>query len=468
MNTGTIMIKIVVAGFMAFSLSAVLAADKENRLEYYQQEIKGKETGVYSQGGNLYLHVKLPYGQGDRSDFKRIEANKMLKDMLREWAIAYAESKQQNASPDPDGIAFAKKIVGKYYPQWNYGAWMFRGASQAPVPDTSNGFYVGGLIVAEKDVIDQIPEGFYKKGSDEDLFKGARLVVRANLTKSGDAFLRECGACDLCSGNSGRESLAEIDKKVAEYLETSVIVKKMRTSISKIETPLVTEESVEKAAQGKPTTTTATAVCTNRFEVLSFETNTTERAQTVAEIKKTGYAKGAQVTEVAVSCDEYEVVETTTQMVVTVSRRVHKKVTKSTQGTAAFEKIFIGGFSANDKPAETTKIGEIAIERIAKNPADKANGRLLRSALQENPYDKDLWIHYGTWFANSNDQVAAVVCFRRVLSLDPRDVSAMMSLSEAYKKMGCLKPAFGLSFVARGLSDDDDIIQRSESLLMGK
>ncbi len=462
------MIKTIVAGFMAFSLSAVLAADKENRLEYYQREIKNKETGVYPHDGDLYLHVKLSYGKGERADFKRIEANKTLKDMLRSWAISYAESKQQEVTPDPDGVAFAKQIVGKYYPQWNYGAWMFRGAVQSPVPDTSNGFYVGGMIVSEKEVTEQIPEGFYKRGTEDDLFKGTRLVVRVNLTKGGDNFLKECGACDLCPGEDGREALAEIDEKVSGYLKDSVASKKLQSSITKIETPLIAEDYAEEIEQDKPVKTLSVFTCTNRFDSVAFETNTTERAQTVAEIKRTGYAKGAQVTEVAISCDEYEIIETTTQVVVTVARRVHKKVKKSTQGVATFEKSFLSGFTATDRPAVTTKIGKIALERIEKSPGDKANGRLLKSALQENPYDKNLWIHYGAWFANTKDFVAAAVCFRRALSLDSRSEPAMMGLCETYKKMGYKKQSFGLAFIARGLSDDDDIIQRAESILKGR
>lgn len=470
MNTGTFMIKIAVVGFMAFSLSAVFAADKENRLEYYQKEIKGKDTGVYPHDGDLYLHVKLPYGKGDRSDFKRIEANKQLKDMLRSWAISYAESKQRESTPDSEGVSFAKKIVSKYYQQWNYGAWMFRGAVQSPVPDTSNGAYTGGMIVSEKEVVEQIPEGFYKKGSEEDLFKGARLVVRANVAqaKTANAFLQECDACDLCAEGERSEAFKEIDGKVSDYLTSSALSKKMIASREKLETPVATEECVDQEMPAESSKAVRTAVCTNKFSAVVVETNTTERAQTEAELKKIGYSKGSQVTEQAVSYNEYEVVETTTQMVISVSRRVHKKVAKTTQGTAAFERIFLNGFAKGETAAETTTIGGIVIERISDKGACKSSGRLLKSALQENPYDKELWNHYGKFFAESKDLIAAVICYRRALFLDPRYEAAMINLSEAYKKLGNGRLASGLAFVARGLSDDDNVVQQAEAILLGK
>lgn len=470
MNSGIFSLQVVVAGFMALSLPTAFAVGKESRLEYYQREIKGRETGVYSHGGDLYLHVKLPYGKGDRSDFKRVEANKTLKDMLRSWAISYAETRQMESAPDSQGVAFAKRIVGKYYPQWNYGAWMFRGTIQSPVPDTSNGAYVGGMIVSEKEVVDQIPEGFYRKGSEEDLFKGVRLVVRASLaqTKGANAFLRECGACDLSADGERGEAFAEIDGKVSDYLASSALARKMVASMKKVETPVTMEADAEQEIPSESSRIVNTVVCTNELAGSAVETNTTERAQTVAELKKIGYSKGAQVVERTIARDEYEVVETTTQTVITVSRRVLRKVVKTTTGMAAFERAFLNGFAKGDRASPTTKIGEIAMRRISDDGAGKATGGLLKSALQENPFDKELWACYGKWLAESNDPMAAVVCFRRALSLDPRHEAAMINLGEVYQKLGYAQLAHGLAFVVRGISDDDDVIRRAEQIMLGK
>lgn len=464
---------LVVSGFMVLSLSAALTADKESRLTYYQREVKGKETGIYSHNGDLYVHVKLPYREGDRSDLKRAEATRMTREMLRNWAISYAEERQREKSPESDGIKFTKSLVGKYYPQWNYGSWMFRGATQIPVPDTSNGYYVGGLIASEQEVISQIPDGFYQHGSVEDLFKGVRIVVRANSLKGGSRFFRECGIVDFpgVEAPDDPEVMREeesVDDKIADYVADSQMCRRMKASIDMLSTPVLSEARDTVVDATTSVTNEVSVISTNYYDQVVVSTNVEVRAQEIAEVKKTGYSEGAKVAETVCVSNEFEIIETVTRTIVATTRKTARHMSKSVVGMPTFENVFFNGFTNGTTAAETTRFGEIAMSRISGGSSAAKTGGLLKSALQENPYDKTLWNAYGKWLSGTNDCIGSVICFRRAVALDPRCDQSLINLAKAYRDIGCSRLCNGLAFVVCGLSDDEYVKNEAESILCGR
>lgn len=446
---------------MVLSALAARAADAENRLAYYQENIKSRDTGVYENDDVLYFQVKLPYGKVDRSDYKKHEATKLIYDMVRSWAIEYAMQKQQAREPLSEGMVFARRIVSKYYPQWNYGAWIFRGKSQRAVPDSSSGFYTDGMIVEKGELVGQIPDGYYQNGSIEDLIKGIKTVVRTYTTKAQrEKFLKVCCVPDLLEN---REVLSEncvknyltVEEKIADFVRRSEFVRNIREDQCRISSPQIETRIVNEQLEPTVKKTMFSGCTTNMFEQVLSKTNVKYKCQSSTSIAERGMSENGSLSETLVTGSLGEIVNVTTQIIVSTQRIVIQQECASTVGTPAFETIFLNGFTNAAAVKVTTERGQVATATFGGKSTAVQKKTALRDALRENPYDKTLWNLYGRFLQNSGEKMGAIICYRRALSLDPQYDYALVNLGIVYKELGFCNLAYGLAFLAEGLTDND-------------
>lgn len=456
---------------MVLSTSAARAAEVENRLSYYQENIKSRDTGVYENDNVVYFQIKLPYGKGDRSDYKKLEATKLMHDMVRSWAIEYAMQQKQAHEPLSEGMAFARRIVSKYYPQWNYGAWLFRGKSQRVVPDSSSGFYTDGMIVEKGELVGQIPGGYYQDGSIEDLIKGMKTVVRTYTTKElRDKFLKACHVPDLLENREGisedcAKNYALVEEKIADFMGCSEFVHKIREDQHRISSPHVETRIVNEQFNPTVSKTMHASCTTNMFEHVLFKTNVQVKCQGSKSIAERGLSEDGSVSETIVTGNLGEIVNVTTQIIVSTQRIVIQRESTSTVGAPAFETIFLNGFTNAAVAKSTTERGQMATATFGGKSTAVRKKTALRDALRENPYDKTLWNLYGRFLQNSGEKMGAIICYRRALSLDPQYDYALVNLGIVYKELGFGNLAHGLALLAGGLTDNDWVRDKAIEVL---
>lgn len=445
--------------FMAFSLSAAFAADREVRLLKYQNEIKSRESGVYEVDGDLYVHVRITVKNSAQMSRTKLKAALDANNLLKKWAIDYSAPARNKVDDAPAGVKFAASVADVCNTTWRFNDWnvKFKGQEVSPY---EKGFVLLCQIMDKEEVIKQIPPSFSQAIPQDVLFKVLPPYVREILKRETAKLYGMCSAIDLmpdaAATPKAKEEFAKANAEVDKYLSSSEFVAGLRERAKKIRGPIVVENWEEIPQKPMEEVSNSVVVVTNVIAEIKVATNVVTRAQADNERQASGFAAKGEVKETTRISDEEEVVETRTVTTVKTIRKIRRKTVKEVSGTPLFEDVFISGGKTLGKASPQTEVGKKAVAAYfdAVTPMDEKS-KMVAEALCENPGDSQLWNLYGRCLLQKGKKLAALLCFRCAAKLDAANQYAIANLSSVYDDLGYAELARGLAVIAYGIADDE-------------
>ena len=445
--------------FMAFSLSAAFAADRDDRLAIYQNDIKSRESGVYEVGGDLYVNVRLPVNGSVQLNRAKMKAALEANNLLKKWAIDYSAPTRNKVDSAPEGVKFAASVADAINTVWRFNDWKmkFKGQEVSPY---EKGFVLLCQIMAKDDVVKHIPPSFSQAIPQDLLFKVLPSFVREMRKRDAKKLYGICNAIDLmpdaAATPKAREEFAKVNAELEKYLASSEFVAGLRERARKIRGPIVVESWEDVPQKPMEEVSNSVVVVTNVIAGITVSTNVATRAQSDKERQSSGFAAKGEVKETTRISDEEEVVETKTVTKVTTIRKIRRKTVAEVSGMPLFEDVFISGGKTLDKASPQTGTGKKAVAAYfdAVTPMDEKS-KMVAEALCENPGDSQLWNLYGRCLLQKGEKLAALLCFRCAAKLDAANQYAIANLSLVYDNLGYAELARGLAVIAYGIADDE-------------
>ena len=436
-------------------------------LDTYQQKVRAQATGVYEIGSNLYVHVRLPMSVRDNKAKLVLNATLRCKDILREWAIAYASRNQCPGDSVAEGIALAVDLLNSYGRLWRYMDWEVKSMGQEVSGKDGKEFFMG-WIVDRNVLISKIPEVYYKSIPDAAyVLEKLSCLVPAMARKDSVRLYNACGAVDLDRlGVTNVEATVEwktATEVVNGYLRDHPFAREVADQMATLLSPVTAVELSELQPDGGSDSTVVLSSVTNVVST-SVSTSIVERAETSEERMKRGISSSVKMIEESRISDIEEIIETKT---LTTRRRIRRKTERMVRGRPRFEEIYLSGGIATNAPTPQLESAVTASRLYRGSGATmEARERALRDALCENPGDVQMWNMFGRCRMALGDLAGALICFRAAVKLDSNDGYALTNLAEAYEGLGCHRLACGYAVLVIGVIKDDWCIDKCKRILM--
>ena len=140
--------------FMSMVWSVAFASGHADRLKTYQEEIKGKDSGVYEVGDDLYIHARIP--RKKNADIRKVKykAVFVVKDLLRKWVIDYGSERRNADGWKSEGLEFAGAVLTSANPMWRFFDFNLKFSGQEFSGFDDNVVWLG-QVVSKTDVINR-------------------------------------------------------------------------------------------------------------------------------------------------------------------------------------------------------------------------------------------------------------------------------------------------------------------------
>lgn len=451
-------IGIWVLSVMALMGSAAFAADPMARLVTYQNEIKAQATGVYERGDDLYVNVRRKMGSRLHASRDKMIMMQQAREALKKWAVGFTAADRAGAVKPASGIAESIRILDSINPDWRFSDWNFKVQGQE-VWGTDQGSQTLGQIFRKADIVAAIPASYRSPCPSSDfVFRNLRILLPAAQRQAPDRLRKDL---------FGNEAVIDQEKKlagrIADYLTTAPFANKVRQNVERASSPQVSVKWEERTTNS-PTQEEKVVVVTNVLATVSLVTNTVTRAETGEDVGTFGESRDGLVVETTVAGDVEEVVETKT--VVSVSKRLRRRIERSVSADPLFGKLFLSGGEMPNRSTAQTEEGRTIAAAFQANPQSEENKARLRAALMHNPGDKVIWNLYGRMLEGSGDTMAALISYRCALKLDPQYGYALVNFARVADQLGYDRISIAHAIFARGISEDPWCVKNTEILLL--
>ena len=448
----------------------------EDPFLYYQRHIQYKETGIYIEKDWVFIQTKVKIKNGRHADqYARAESMLIANNMLRQWAIEYTKSSRREECELDENGRYLRNLVLRYNPDWFFRGWNLKIPIQEFVPQKSFGYYILGKVVDLNQLIAAIPEHYSKPHSEIDWCKALpNLLSKMLQSNSCLDFIYDCNAIDLVMLLGGTNELDrtrcdsgyfEIEEKIKGFLLNSKMAQEMRKRKRSIEGPYVFTNWIEEVSNPTSSEHVSVFVKTNPPPNSFVSTNCINRIQTKEEMQLWGRATANKVVEKTENSDDALLISEITRTKVEKVRIVRRRSVRTCLCQAGFEDMFLSLGKQKKRSQNQTTMGKEAVDVYFAKTDMKAKEEAIVWALAENPYDKELWNLYGRCLQSQGDSIAALICYRISLNLDPLYEFALTNLSLIYAELGYGKLARGTAVVARGLSKNKWCISKLENIL---
>ena len=447
---------LALAGTLAF------ADAPADRFGIYQEKVKGRESGVYAVGEDLYVQVKMPAGTGSRAASVRAKAVMAAHDLLRQWVIdSTASARSSGGVTVPEGVRLMMAVNDSIVPQWRFLDWKM--SSRGQEFNSNDGKVLQlGQIFAKADVLASVPESFSKAVPPKDqIVNSLRSLFPMALKKD-----RHRLEISLFGSASAKTEKDRADTAVTNYLENTSFAAELQERARRLRTPHVMMDWYDVPAAPETTSVTNEVVTTNCIAGIKAETNEVRRVATPAELETVGMPHGARFLQTTVTCDNEQIVETKTVTVVTMRKTVRRCRTVTTVGAPTFEDVFLSGGRTVCPAAERTAMGEQAMAcYFDKVTTVETKASFIAKALCENPGDAGLWNLRARCFMVQKDYIGALICLRAAAVLDPDNPFVHANLALCYNSLGFDSLARAHGVFVRGVTDDTWCIDQVAQIL---
>jgi tetratricopeptide (TPR) repeat protein len=384
---------LIVSFFVATPL-LYAQSDAFDVLDYYCTTLVDKDAGVYEHEGVLFFKVIVNYDKTSSMGGVHAEGVSMLtmKNKIKKWMLDYSANSRNKEVEYSKGIQFIEAQLDKIRTGWRFSnvQMAFDLQELSNVADAGRYIY---CVCAKKDVvIENIPADFYTPCAEQIILNAIKVEARQALSGNvRERFLTECGAFDLLGANvSGGSRDA--------YL---LVDEKIRKHLEQSDFAKDLKQAIIEA----------------------------EKPQvTVKEVEEVNEAKTLSIKRV----------ETVT---VTHNPRM--------------QKLFLNWETEENFPLPTTSLGETTKKNLFRGKTSVVDSiQHLKTALIENPGDKELWNYLGRKLMDNGEPLLAIIAYRNALKLDPTFIYPMVNLANAYLAIKQYDLAFGLATALQGMELD--------------
>lgn len=375
-------------------------------LEYWQSTLVSKGKGACLHDGVLFLISKVKFNKRSAESLNKAqrEAKQDALRELEEWCRKEADTKSKPV-PNSENQRIAWMCLDKLFPGWRYAEWSFRGDTRIIVndPDFNSGVVTVVMTVNEVDAQESARRCRPRCSTADVNSQVVRYFTNLPKNCEMDAAYKALGLLDLTDSKGVTKDV------VTEYASIESSIRKYL-----VKSELAKQFKQEVAELSAP------IVVTNRIE----KTN-------------------PQGTETIV-----------TEEIRTIVRR------------ARMQQLFLSGGTLTNAACARMESG-VKAEAVAFDNAQSNDTKLqtLRTALCENPGDASLWNLYGRCLGEAGDKMAAIICYRNSLKIDPRFEYAAVNLAVTYRELRCPNLSVGLALYARGIATQKWSVVQSEALL---
>lgn len=374
--------------------------------EHYRTAISHKESGVYEYKDFLYFQAVVPCEKNSTMDQLRAKSAAMLmvKDEIKKWMLEYSASERsKDVVTLSSGETFVKSRLDEMLPEWQFVEFEVAFKQHVLCNRKVEKQYVYCVCAEKTVVINNIPKSFYESCSAKKVLE--TIKVRAQRVFASDArerFLTECGAFDLLGANvSGGSRDA--------YL---LVNEKIRKHLEQSDFAKELKQAIIEAETPQVT---------------------------VKEVEEVNEAKTLSIKRV----------ETVT---VTHNPRM--------------QKLFLNWETEENFPLPTTSLGETTKKNLFRGKTSVVDSiQHLKTALIENPGDKELWNYLGRKLMDNGEPLLAIIAYRNALKLDPTFIYPMVNLANAYLSINQYDLAFGLATALQGMELDSWSAKESVRIL---
>ncbi len=375
-------------------------------LEYWQSTLASKGGGVYLHEDVLFFVCKIKFNKSSAASLNKVqrEANQVILQKLKDWCQKEADEKFKTI-PSSENQRIAWACMDRLSPSWKYEEWAFSGNTRTIVKEPD--FNAGVLTV----------------------------VMTVNEVDARESAKRCKPHCSLADVNS---QIARYFKTIPENGEMEVVYKNLGI-LDLTEPKGVEKETVREY---------------NRLE------QSIQKYLAKSSLAKQFRQESAKIAVPTVETNRVETVNPQgTELVI-------KEEIRTVIRRARMQQLFLSGGTMMNAACARMESG-IKAEAIAFDNTQTLDKKLqvLHEALCENPSDAVLWNLYGRCLGDAGDKIAAVICFRNSLKIDPRFEYATVNLSAAYRDLKCPNLSVGLALYARGIARQKWSISQSELLL---
>lgn len=490
----------LIAGF------ACHAADEVDPVRVYLDQIRSRDTGIYEIGNWLYANVRVPAKvQGNPRYDAEMKAKSELNRLILKWAAIEAAAKRKDWAERPRGKAFLERICREEAPYWYLGDWQWSSKMRTFPARTIEGEYVFGAALPAQTLRASIPAAAGQVAEDRELYRSAGQLAKERMeSNKRDAFLASIGAFDARK-NAPVLAIPDArwwtDVKVEDEAQKAFLKLYRETNADDVsdvgkewsafnerllsffaEDAMFSDWAAEARAIAQTRTNVVerfgrTEVVSHTNVVVSVSTNRSESVETISEhpveldwsiLSEDLPARPAAGIVAGASRENHKEV-VLTNIVTTIQTEIRIPILEETSvlaGYPRFEELVLSCAMLPNAQSQRTSLGRNAEKSFYDPKTDLASKTdMLIDALRDNPGDADLWNLFGRCQQVAKRHLAAVICFRNALRIDPNHGFALVNLALSYQELGFEKLAFGTAFAALGATEDEWCRKKAESIL---
>ena len=429
---------------LALCGSAAIAAEPpiDEQFVYYQDNLLGKESGVYERDGFLFVLVRLPVASSNRMRMKGV-ALMEFSAQLRRWALEQTARDRGGEPSYPAAIAWMAAFNDEADPNWRIPQWRVNIVGrQFPARETG-GFYIQGQVYKKDALVKAIPDSYRRQPTNDEVLSAFTRNAAAVVRKDKRAFAAQCGFFELpLSGAKDLETFPDPENRLFPKKLESFLLDARNADAGKANKEW---KSLNKAF--------AIALCSSTI-CGSFMTGREVVNETVSTVSVTNPVVSMQsVTNQVVSVPDGATTSVTNYVVTakSVTNLVASTMTVTNRTVSVVrddsDRMLLSAGLLRREPKPLTFAATL--------PAANATADEIRVALRTASTDPRLWKAIAARYKADGQSALSLSCLLNALSLTPSDIDIVAEIALRYQELGCPELARGAALFAFGAAKDE-------------
>ena len=444
-----------IALILASIVSAAFAAGTkpvDEQFVHWQDNLLGRESGVYEKDGFLFVQVRLPVEPKNRMRMKGMALQESSA-QLRRWALEQTRRDRGGEPSWPAAVSRMAAFNDKADPEWRFPPWRVTVAGRQFPSRETGGFFVQGQVYSKDALLKAIPESYRRHPTPDEVMAAFARNASAAIRKDKAAFTMWCGFFELpllgskdaaVFPDSGNRSFP---KKLESFVldARSADVDKARKewkAVNKSLAAALRESSVcTSYIQGRAVTNEVVSEVTVTNPVVSVQTVTNQVVLVPVE-------NAPSVPNVVVTT------EAVTNYVAATMPVTNRTVTLVRDDS---DRALLSAGLLRREPRPLVFVPSL--------PAADASVEELRTALRDAATDPRLWKALAARYKADGNSALSLACLLNALSLTPSDTDIVAEIALRYKDLKCPELAQGAALFAFAITNDEATREKVKPLL---
>lgn len=424
----------------------------DEQFVHWQDNLLGRESGVYEKDGYLFVQVRLSVEPKNRMRMKGMALQESSA-QLRRWALEQTARYRGQNPPYPAAVARMAAFNDETDPDWRFPPWRVTvGGRQFPARETG-GFYVQGQVYNKEALLKAIPDAYRHHPTQEAIATAFARNAAAAARKDKAAFTMWCGFFEtpLLGSKDAADFPDSGNRSFPKKLESFVLdarsadvdkARKEWKAVNKSLAAALRESSVcTSYMQGRAVTNEVVSEVTVTNPVVSVQTVTNQ-------VVLVPVGNAPSVANVVVTT------ETVTNYVAATMPVTNRTVTL-VRDDSDRALLSVGLLRREPRP----------LVFASSLPSADASADGLRTALRGAATDPRLWKALAARYKADGNPALSLACLLNALSLTPSDTDIVAEIALRYQDLKCPELARGAALFAFAAAKDEATREKVKPLL---